>query len=132
MAGQFVSRLERSSPGGKLDPSLIDDFNRKNNRAYKIDNRFSGSNPQVVYMVPTEELSEIFGEKDGWRTFYRRYPKVGGILTLSRVGFNNEKTAALLYAGTQSDWLAGAGYLIMFEKQSDKWVVTKRVSVWIS
>jgi hypothetical protein len=126
------SRLERASPPGKLDPGLMDDLNRKNNRAYKIESRFPKSTPQEVDMIPAEVLDEMFGKNDGWRTFYRRYPKAGGILTLSRVGFNHEKTAALLYAGVQSDWLAGAGYLILFEKQSDKWVVTKRESVWIS
>jgi hypothetical protein len=45
---------------------------------------------------------------------------------------NAEMDLALVYAGNQSYYLAGAGHLLVMEKQKGNWTVIKSLMVWIS
>jgi hypothetical protein len=39
---------------------------------------------------------------------------------------------ALVYAGNQSHWLAGAGYFYLLSKKDGVWVIQADTMVWIS
>jgi len=114
----------------KLDMTTIDDFNKKNAKTYKLENKFSI--PQRVVLISMQELKKIFRDGKGWERFYKKFPDASGTTEVSRVGFNKDRTQAILYIGRQSDWLAGAGYLVPLLKEGGKWVVKKEVLVWIS
>jgi hypothetical protein len=78
-------------------------------------------------------MSQIFSQnRDGWQLFYEQYPDAPGITTLSRVSFNNTFDQALVYVGTLSHWLAGAGYYVLLKKDNGAWVVDQQVMSWIS
>ena len=78
-------------------------------------------------------MGDIFDDSvNGWEEFYRRYPDSPGITTLSRVGFNRERTEALVYMGAQLHYLAGAGNLYRLEKQDGVWKIVEKVMLWIS
>ena len=77
--------------------------------------------------------NRIFGQnQSGWDIFYNRYPQAPGITTFSRVGFNAGLDQALVYMGTQSNWLAGAGYYILLKKVNGSWSIEQQVMIWIS
>ncbi len=77
--------------------------------------------------------NQIFSQnQSGWDIFYNRYPQAPGITTLSRVGFNAALDQALVYIGTQSNWLAGAGYYVLLKKGSSGWNIDQQVMTWIS
>lgn len=79
------------------------------------------------------EVNEIFSDPNaGWDFFYKKYPDSQGITTLSRVGFNIDKTKALVYFGTQSDGLAGTGYYVILQKEINRWKIVKKQMLWIS
>jgi hypothetical protein len=86
------------------------------------------------YVILTEEnMRNIFNvNQNGWDVFYADYPGAPGITTLSRVGFNDAMDQALVYVGTQSHWLAGAGYIVLMKKVNGVWVVDQQVMTWIS
>ncbi len=84
-------------------------------------------------LLSQAEKNQIFGQnQSGWEVFYGRYPDAPGLTTLSRVGFNAAFDQALVYVGTQSDWLAGAGYYVLLEKTQHGWMVNQKVMTWVS
>jgi len=84
-------------------------------------------------LLSQSEMSQIFSQnRDGWELFYERYPDAPGITTLSKVGFNNTLDQALVYVGTMSHWLAGAGYYVLLKKSNGSWIVDQQVMTWIS
>ncbi len=85
---------------------------------------------EVVFL--TESESKAIFEQGGWDAFYARFPKAHGLTALSRVGFNRERTQALVYMGTMSHYLAGAGFFYLLEKERGSWKVKGQLMVWIS
>ncbi|MCD6235101.1 MAG: hypothetical protein J7K63_08715 [Candidatus Marinimicrobia bacterium] len=57
-----------------------------------------------------------------------QYPDV----TLSAIGYNDEKTQALVETGILSAPLVGAGYLYFLEYEEGTWVIKKQLMIWIS
>ena len=60
------------------------------------------------------------------------YPNRFGIVNFSRIGFNKDKTQAIVDIGFLQSGLSGFGMLILFEKKNDKWIVTKKINTWIA
>jgi hypothetical protein len=84
-------------------------------------------------LMSIDVKSQIFAEnQSGWEVFYARYPDAPGITSLSRVGFNNTLDQALVYVGTQSNWLVGAGYFLLLTKVNGVWTIDQQVMTWIS
>jgi hypothetical protein len=87
--------------------------------------------PELEAQLPTRLLSkqearDFFkhqqGEKpDGWDRFYAAYPGSPGIITISRVGFNQRHDIAVVYLGCQRHWLSGNGGINVFRKKNGKW-----------
>jgi hypothetical protein len=76
---------------------------------------------------------KIFSQnQSGWEVFYNRYPQAPGITTLSRVGFDSTFDQALVYIGTQSNWLAGSGYYVLLKKVDGAWSIDQQVLTWVS
>jgi hypothetical protein len=111
--------------------ATVDSFRSRNEAAHPFP-------PDLDLGVPYSLLSQdqrnqIFGQnQSGWEVFYANYPNSPGITTLSRAGFNAAFDQALVYVGTQSNWLAGAGYYILMKKVNGAWTIDQRVMTWIS
>ena len=77
--------------------------------------------------------NRIFSQnQSGWDIFYNRFPQAPGLTTFSRVGFDLPLDQALVYMGTQSNWLAGSGYYILLKKVNGTWSIDQQVLIWIS
>ncbi len=108
-----------------------DSFLARNLAAHPVSPQMSIGTPYVL--LSQAEMSQIFSQnQDGWQYFYERYPDAPGITTLSQVGFDNSFDQALVYIGTLSHWLAGAGYYVLLNKVDGAWVVDQQVMSWIS
>jgi hypothetical protein len=80
-----------------------------------------------------DQLNAMFNlNQDGWLQFYNRFPDAPGMLTFSHVGFNAAFDQALVYAGLQSQALAGAGHYFLLVKTNGVWTVDQKVMTWIS
>jgi hypothetical protein len=53
----------------------------------------------------------------------RRFPRSNGILRLSRVGFNNHKSKAFLFAGFMRNNFFGGTSFFALERDADGWKV---------
>lgn len=109
--------------GGKPDPGLIADFNAKNAGPGRLENRFPKE--MRVTVIPEETRKEIFKGAHGWGEFRNRYPFSSGTISFSRVGFNADKTKAVLFVRNQADYEMGIGYCLLLRKSagSGKWVI---------
>lgn len=116
-----------------IQKETFDSFIEQNQKAEKLKINFK-TKKKIIWLTDEEE-NEIFKKgEDGWENFYQnpKYRKSQGILIFSNIGFNKEKTQALLYYGNQSHWMSGAGYLILFEKINGKWKLSQSSLAWIS
>lgn len=114
----------------EADPELFTDFKKQNRSASQLEQRFTFQNK--VILLSQVEQQEIFGGGNGWNKFYARFPGSPGLLTLSRVGFNQKADQALLYIGQSSNFLAGAGHMLWLVLENGRWIVKQQVMVWIS
>ncbi len=127
-----VSTVESASknlPG--IDSATVEDFISRNDKSYAL---AEDMNIGVKYVLLTQtEMNQFFGQnQDGWQAFYKNYPDAPGITSLSRVGFNPTYDQALVYIGTQSHYLAGAGYYALMVKVNGTWAVSIKSMTWIS
>ena len=72
------------------------------------------------------------GGVNGWEKFYKRFPDSGGIVGVSRVGFNLETNQALVYVEHGCGDLCGTGHYMLLDKGESGWKVAKRYMSWIS
>jgi hypothetical protein len=114
-----------------LAPGTVDSFRVRNDTAHPIRPDMNFGSPYTL--LSQAEKNQIFGQnQSGWEIFYNRYPQAPGITMLSRVGFNAVLDQALVYIGTQSNWLAGAGYYVLLKKVDGAWSIDQQVMTWIS
>lgn len=121
--------LKELSP---LRQEAISDFESKNKQPCRLTNEF---NLKVkVILISKREIEEISENRirDGWEVFHQKYPTAGAILTLSRVGFNEDGTQALIYVAYACGGLCGQGQYILLTKREAGWKVEKRLGTWIS
>ncbi|MCC6963313.1 MAG: hypothetical protein IT585_08685 [candidate division Zixibacteria bacterium] len=79
------------------------------------------------------EDDQYEADEDGfWEAFYRVYPRYIGITTVSRVGFDEERTQALIYVAQQQEGLSGSGWLYCLECVDGKWVIQAQYMRYIS
>lgn len=74
-------------------------------------------------LVPRETIRALFKGNglEGWKDFYAKYPNSGGDIQLSAVGFNSDKTLALVYVGHSCGGLCGGGSYHLLKRTDDKW-----------
>lgn len=104
---------------------LIEAYKVANKESRVLQRKFVGD---VEYeLVPNLEVKSFFDQNgiDGWQDFYKKYPKSGGVNELSAVGFNPDKTLAIVYAGHSCGELCGGGTYHFLEKKNDAWSEAK-------
>jgi hypothetical protein len=114
-----------------VDADTADSFRVRNGASYPVSPRMDLGTPYVL--LTRDQMTQLFNQnQDGWQLFYEQYPGAPGITTISQVGFNDTFDQALVYVGTMSHWLAGAGYFVLLDKVKGAWVVNQKVMSWIS
>jgi hypothetical protein len=112
-------------------PETVESFRSRNDTSHPIRPDLDLGSPYTL--LTQAGRSRIFGQnQSGWEVFYNRFPQAPGITTLSRVGLNVTFDQALVYIGTQSNWLIGAGYYILLKKTNGVWNIDQQVMAWIS
>lgn len=96
----------------------IEDYKRHNKpmvlqRRYKIDRPYE--------LVTTETIGNFIRDFN-WDEFYKRYPGSGGIIMMSAVGFNRQRTLAIVYTWSTCNNLCGRGSFNLLKKAHGKWV----------
>jgi hypothetical protein len=126
---QFDAYVQEILQGVRDD--TIADFEGNYKETSELENRFS---LRVPYFLATEqeEGKIVSARGEGWNNFYNKYPRAQGLLCFSRVGFDRHRSQALVYFANQSNYLGGAGYLVLLAKKNGAWLIVKQNMLWIS
>ncbi len=119
---------------GEADPFMVNDYNRKNEQACRIDGprllaRIPPEKRTRVSVISAEEVRKLFSagssKGGGWNEFRKKHPFAGGLVYFSRPGFNEARNRAVIEANCQADYEMGIGYRIHLEKspKTGKWVM---------
>jgi hypothetical protein len=88
------------------------------------------NNKIIVRHLPIDTTYELLsGSKilkpdtgsPGWEGFYERYPSAGGFYSFSAIGFNHQRTRAIVWMNYACGGLCGTGTYHFFEKTGDAW-----------
>ena len=102
----------------KIGPA-ISDYVRSNARPSLLQPRIKVGVP--YRLIIADELKSV-NQTAAWEGFYQRYPDSGGWMELSAVGFNVNKTVAVVYMGHHCGPLCGGGGFHVLTKKDGKWV----------
>jgi hypothetical protein len=108
-----------------LRPAL-DDYLRLNSESWLLREKFTAIPRYTI--LPEQELQAIFpggssgvASGPGWKTFVQRHPTYPGWIEVSAVGFNREKTVAVVYLGYHCGEDCAGGEFKALEKKDGKW-----------
>ena len=113
-----VERQCLSAAAARKFKEAIADYEQANSKKWLLQHEFQSEKPYEL--VSSDTIKAVFNEHS-WETFYRRYPGSGGYMTMSAVGFNSDKSLALVYTGSACGGLCGAWSFHVLEKINGKW-----------
>jgi hypothetical protein len=107
-----------------LDPSIVADFKNNNAESFNLELRIPLS---FAYLLVEPDLFKH--ACDTPEAFHQNFPSAQGALTLSRIGFNQQKDQALVYVSTACQ-KTGAGYFFWMKKTDGIWKTEKQLIAW--
>lgn len=116
----------------RVNKDILEDFMIRDKRISSLEDHFQTS---VLHQMLDRKTYKEFSDKgvaEYWKTFHEKFPGFQGIASLSAVGFDHDKTHALLYISYHCGGLCGMGQFAYLEKRAGKWNVVKVVRAWIS
>jgi hypothetical protein len=103
----------------------IANYNLLNHEHWLLQRNFEIEKPYEI--VSSAALKAVF-EEHGWDGFHKRYPDSGGIIPFSAVGFNADKTQAIVHSGSYCGSLCGSWRFHLMKKVDGKWKEVPGVS----
>ncbi len=110
--------LQLVAQGHGIPPDARADFAAKNKASCLIEGLPRISN---LRFVSKSEINAVFAV--GWAEFHKRYGHDSEVITLSRVGFNSDKTLALLHVIGAVSREGAAGELYVLERKNGRWQI---------
>lgn len=110
-----------STPGFlKTYGGLIDEFERVNQEPKLLLRKLAIEKP--YRLVPESVIAGFFKHSvdEGWQSFDLHF-RAAGYFDMSAVGFNGDKTQALVYIGHSCGNVCGGGTYHLLEKKAGKW-----------
>jgi hypothetical protein len=127
-----------------LSEGAYSDFHTKNEKSYILDAKRTGipawtllSKEAEDKLFPFANITSITAEtekqiEDSWKQFYRTYPGAHGILTFSRVGFNSDKSQAVVYMKYDGNVMSHYGAYFLLVRKGGLWEFQTKKTIWIS
>lgn len=128
----YVNFLKSEIPN--LDLTVFTNYRRINASTVNFENKFI-VNSKTVKLLGEEELNFIFSVPDvngGWEKFYTKYPSSNGYTRFSRIGYNTDKTMAVLEIGNFYASLGAEGAIVILKKENAAWKIVKIQMTWVS
>lgn len=145
-SGSKIVVEEMSGRGGSIVYDMLNKEQVKGTSAMAIRNfkrwnlapeslRWIGEiSPRIEFLSSEEEGQIFIGDMpgEGWSRFYQRYPGSGGLVSLSRIGFNDDHTEALVYVAHTCGSLCGSGEFVILKKDHGRWTIDRTDTMWVS
>jgi len=110
---------------------LVDRLFERNKRDVRLSIK---SSPKNGYIVDYDGKYGKYFEKNGggWEKWYKENPNAHGSTAVSLPVYDEKNGLVLVYKGTQSHWLAGSGWIILYRYEKGELKELKKVMMWIS
>jgi hypothetical protein len=95
----------------------IEDY-RRHTEPMLLQRRFEIDKP---YELVSPETIGTLIKNHNWDNFYKRYPDSGGIIWVTAVGFNRQKTLAIVFTGSYCNDLCGRGSFALLKRIDGRW-----------
>ncbi len=119
-ANKFELCLKPEGESVALLQPVIANFLEVNKKRWLLEKTFTMD--QSVEFVFSRELEAIFSDGvGGWEAFYKKFPDSGGFNEVSAVGFNADKTVAIVYVAHHCGGLCGGGQFYVLKKAQGRW-----------
>ena len=118
--------LRPDAESAKIIGTAVDDFVKVNKTKWRLQEKFKLEIP--FKLVSSEKVISIIRpmtDKEDWTEFYKQYPDSGGFIDLSAVGFNAEKTVAVVSKGRWCGSVCGEGEYYVLQKKDGNWIPLK-------
>jgi len=96
----------------------ISEYVKLNEKTWLLQQQLNVEKP--YRFITSDDLKSVFEHGD-WEKFGKQYPDSGGWIELSAVGFNTDKTVAVVYMGHHCGMLCGGGGFHVLQKKDGKW-----------
>ncbi len=116
----------------QLSGDIITDYETKNGKSTPLTDLFQLSKPHLL--LDDEKTKAVFMKDPShfWDSFFKEREGAKGIIRVSQVGFNADKTQALVYVGYQCGDKCGQGNFVLLVKEKGQWKVNKMALTWTS
>ncbi|HZS44061.1 MAG TPA: hypothetical protein VFC63_03095 [Blastocatellia bacterium] len=119
----FMMCLKPDPESEKIMRAALDDYRQLDGKSLVLQPDFQAG--RQYEFITRAELDPIF-KQGGWEAFRKKYPDSSGYTQLSPVGFNADKTIAVVYVSHSCGPLCGAGGFQILEKKNGKWQHTTK------
>jgi hypothetical protein len=122
----------------------VSNLKAKNQAQYIVENKFSVNVACTLFPRETEnglfqypadnrlDRPALKRIQDGWSRFHQDHPGAQGLISISRVGFNSDKTVAVVYIGIQASVMRANGTCFLLAKKNGSWVIEHQDVIWFS
>ena len=113
----------------KLSAKTIADFKSRSRLCRTLDAKFNAS----VTLLSKQERRAIFAGKDtrkAWATFYKKFPGSAGYIIVSSIGFNEDRSQALVDLTNKCGDKCGAEQFVLLTKVNGEWRASARHKLW--
>jgi hypothetical protein len=113
--------LEPEAGFARVVAPAIASYTEVNRKTWSLQRNFHIDLPYLL--AAAAGLTNLFNIRgvDGWKEFYKNHPDSGGWIALSAVGFNDDKTVAVVYHAHHCGNLCGGGGFTVLQKKDGKW-----------
>ena len=113
----------------KLSAKTIADFKSRSRLCRTLDATFNAS----VTLLSKQERRAIFASKDtrkDWAGFYKKFPGSSGYIIVSSIGFNEDRSQALVDLTNKCGDKCGAEQFVLLTKVNGGWRVSAKHKLW--
>ena len=110
--------LQPEAESEKIIGQAISEYVKLNEKTWLLQEHLNIEKPYKF--ITSDGLKTVFEHGD-WEKFGKQYPGSGGWIELSAVGFNADKTVAVVYMGHHCGGLCGGGGFHVLQKKDGKW-----------
>ena len=119
-----------------LSDETINDYDERNKTDEPLQNAFS---KDLHYALLSNDEQKQTLTKTGRENYLKKYPEAVtefppslGIITFSKIGFNGDRTQALVSVNDSCPALCGSGQFYFLRKQDGNWSIEGVKELWVS
>lgn len=126
---QSLNKLPGKLP--KLSSKTLADFKSKSRLCRPLEAKLTL--PTKYILISQQERQTIFSKSDvnkSWQSFNQKYPGANGYINVSNIGFNEDRSQALVDTFRKCGDKCGGEKMVLLTKTNGKWSVTATHKIW--